>query len=663
MGLQSKSIFGNRCPKCLHGEVFASTNPYKLSVMMRMNVKCGRCNESFTREPSFYFGGSKTLVSNPTGPMAVVTAQIIVTLIAQLDLPADYTADQVLAAVWPYVFIVGLFASLFLVLFGVLKLGKYIAYIPTPVISGFMSGIGIIIIISQLPKVFNYRGPMEKGALGTLKAVPDMIANTDPLTVIFALATILIIIFWKKITKAVPGQLVAVVLLTVVGVIMGINESYLIDPIPEIIPLPVDQVAILGSLGDLFGAGSKISLISLAISGLTLAVISMIDTLLTAVVADQLTKEKHNSNRELIGQGIANGISAMFGGMMGAGTTPATVLNIDSGGRTRLAALIHACFLIIVLLVAAPVASLIPSSVLAGLLIMVGISILDFEVFRQLKKIPKLDNIIMFIVLIMTPFVGLMEAVAVGLIMAALFFMKKMSDVVEKESQDTKVVRIVEQIISAFPNKDEFNEKVYIKNLTGPMFFGFASRFQDEIYYLEGKKAAVLNMSGVPYMDHSGMFTLVQAISGMKDKGMTVVLSEVRDDIKELLRGIKVIPDMVDEAHVFSSVEETIMWLNEPGHLDDSSASEGDLYIPSAYTPNGDGINDEWQLKNIEKFPQAHIVIKTREGKVIFDAVGYDVPWEGMLDGQMLPTDSYNYHIDLKGDGSDIREGTVNIFR
>jgi len=639
-------------------------------------------------------GGTKTLISNPTGPMAVVTMEIVSrisncfffqdssggyhlisafpegTAVSNYEklassIPISSLGER-LEVVWPYIFYVILVAAAVQILFGILKLGKYISYIPTPVVSGFMSGIGVIIIVSQLPKFLgaNFSGG---GTINVLSALPELISSARIPSILLAAGTMALIYICPKITKAVPSPLVAIVVITIVAyLIPGIDRAndYLIPVIPEKLPNPLIQIENFLDFNNLFfGAGKEELLKLVLLNGVTLAIIGIIDALLTAVVSDQLTKEKHNSDREMIGQGIGNAVSAMFGGMMGAGTTPATVLNIKSGGKTRLSGVIHALLLVTILLVAAPVASMIPKAALAGLLITVGISILDFEVFKQLKKIPLQDNVVMFVVLILTASWDLMYAVAAGLIMAALIFMKNMADVVEGLSSGSKFDRLVNDLVETFDTKDKFRKAVLVKNLRGPMFFGFASRFQNSVDQIKDKKAVVLNFGGVTYMDQSGMYTLKESIQRLVDKGVNVCLSELRDEDNKLLEGIHVIPDMVDYKHVFSSVEECVMWLNEPGHLEDNFAADDELYIPSAYTPNGDGINDEWQLRNIDKYPNCIVIIRNREGDEIFRSIGYKDMWEGFYKGRMLPPDQYLYSIDLYGDGVDVREGKVSIFR
>ena len=290
------------------------------------------------------FGGTKTLISNPTGPMAVVTGQIILGLVEKLGLPEDYSISDF----YPYLVIIGVLAGVFQIVLGLAKFRKYIHYIPTSFVSGFMSGIGVIIIISQI-KTFLGVTYETSGAYDILANLPTLIANADSVSVMLASSTMIIIYLFPRITKAVPGPLVAIVTVTAVATLLGLHKDYLIPSIPQGLPKMSEQIAIFSNLSVMF-TGERSHLVSYIItSGLYLAVIGVIDTLLTAVVADQFTKEKHNSNRELVGQGIGNAMSFMFGGMMGAGTTPATVLNIKSGARNRLSIIVHALILIIIL--------------------------------------------------------------------------------------------------------------------------------------------------------------------------------------------------------------------------------------------------------------------------------------------------------------------------
>ncbi len=618
-----------------------------------------------------FVGGTQTLISNPTGPMAVVTGLIVATQIKMFGS---------LEAATPTILLIFFAAGAIQMLLGLLKVGKYVSYIPHPVVSGFMSGIGGIIIILQLKKFFGIDNfdPSQieliisvKDTLGiegghkvleSLLGIPYFLENASWYSVILALATILIIKFFPKVTTKVPSALVALIIVTAFSYFAGWNEKpevSIIGNIPSKLPSP--------RVEEMFAGFNIASLGVILTSGFSLAALGIIDSLLTSVVADKLTKTKHNSDRELFGQGLGNMIASIFGGIPGAGTTPATVLNISSGGRTKLSGMIASLFLLLIILIGGPIAAQIPNAVLAGVLIMVGVSILDFSAVRNFKIIPTRDNGVMLFVLFFTIFVDLLYAVGLGLVLAALFFMKKMADVVEGNSKDSRVDRLVDLLISDFEDSESFKSQVYVKNLRGPVFFGFASRFQESIEDIpkevENVKAVLLNLSGVTYMDQSGLYTFEEAVSRLHDKNINVCISEASDEVLELLRGINIVPNLVDENHIFSSVEECIMWLHVPGHIDNIFEGDDELYIPSAYTPNGDGINDEWELRNIDKYPSCIIKIWTREHRLIFEDVGYKIPWEGIHEDKILPADRYHYEIDLYGDRKEVLKGNVTIFR
>ena len=297
------------------------------------------------------FGGTPTQISGPTGPMTVVAA----TLIA-----GEVQKAGSLEAAIPIIILTFFAAGIFQLLFGVLKLGKYISYVPNPVVSGFMSGIGVIIVILQIKDFFG--SEISYGVTDSLLNLVVTVQNANWVSVALALATMAIIYLFPRLTKAVPSTLVALVGVTAFAWILKI-EVAIIGDIPTGLP-KLKLEAFAGLNLELLGY--------IIVPAMTLAALGMIDSLLTSVVADKMTKTRHRSNKELVGQGLGNMMAALIGGIPGAGATVRTVVNINSGGTTRISGVAHGLLLLIVLLVGAPVASHIPLSVLAGILITVG---------------------------------------------------------------------------------------------------------------------------------------------------------------------------------------------------------------------------------------------------------------------------------------------------
>ena len=311
------------------------------------------------------FGGTPTQISGPTGPMTVVTASAV----------AMFAGDM--NAVMSVVFLTGILQ----IFFGLIKIGKYIKYIPYPVISGFMSGIGLIIIILQINPFFGLKG--YGSVTQTLWDLQNTFTHINYDALIIASCTLCIMIFTPKtVSKIVPKALIALVLMTIVSVYFQFDIQT-IGAIPTTLP---DFV-----FPDFDFSQSK----QIFILAITLALLGTIDTLLTSLVADSITKTKHNSNKELIGQGIGNAFVAMIGGIAGAGATMRTVVNVKSGGNTRLSGIIHSVFLLCIMLFLAPIAAEIPLAVLAGILVSVGIDILDYKFLRIVRHAPKNDSTVM----------------------------------------------------------------------------------------------------------------------------------------------------------------------------------------------------------------------------------------------------------------------------
>jgi len=348
------------------------------------------------------FGGTPTQISGPTAPMTAVS------LVAVAAIVNANNGD--LEKALPLILIVFFVAGLFQILFGIIRLGTLIKYIPATVVSGFMSGIGFIILITQIPNVFGHKAG---GVISSLKAVPHAVANINLVEFTMAIATIAIIYGFKKITNAIPSTLVALLAVSIGAIFALSKDSYrIIGDIPTGFPKP--NLA-------MFSTFSFSDFSPYIITAISLALLGMIDSLLTSVVADNMTNTKHNSNRELIGQGIGNSIAAVFGGIPGAGATIRTVVNIDAGGKTKISGMIAGLLLLVVLMLLGPLAAQIPQAVLAGILVTVGIGVMDLKSLKTMHKQPLKDVIVMLLVLTLTVFWDLIFAVAIGVAVSYSF--------------------------------------------------------------------------------------------------------------------------------------------------------------------------------------------------------------------------------------------------
>lgn len=552
------------------------------------------------------FGGTNTQISGPTAPMTAVSMVVIAGIIAVNDGDVNKALPAILT--------VFLLAGLMQIGLGLIGIGKYIKYIPYPVVSGFMTAIGIIILVTQmLPAVGYY--PKEdseyvnqfkpvaeeiildnilkeeagegilvledfketikraeditqddilkesqtlaasgaSGVIGTIKVLPRALTNINWLELLLVLGTILIIYGFKRITTVVPSTLVA--LLVMSGIAYGFKLNYRpIEEIPSGFPIPNLEIFTSFSLG---------SITPYIFTALTLALLGAIDSLLTSVVADNMTKTKHKPNKELVGQGIGNSIGAIFGGIPGAGATIRTVVNINSGGKTRLSGMLAGVLLLIIMLSLSPVASQIPAAVLAGILITVGIGVMDYKGLKAIPNMPRTEVIIMLLVLVLSSVWNLVYAVGIGLVIASLMFMKKMGDLTAERS-DVKSLLLEKAWDDEHNFPESLKEKVFIKHLKGPLFFGSTSDFQQLAKQIpDTASAVVIRMGRMQYMDQSGLYAMEDVLVDLTSRGVKVLFVNVLKQPQYMLERIDIIPDLVPNEQIFETFNECTKWIKE----------------------------------------------------------------------------------------------------
>ena len=451
------------------------------------------------------FGGTRHQVSGPTGPMTVVMALIITQLGGNLALA----------------FAVVILAGGFQILFGVLGAGRYVKLVPQPVVSGFMSGIGVIIIILQLAHALGHT-PLSGEIVEKLVALPAMIASPNLQALILCGVCLAIMVATpKKIAARVPPPLIAIVVGTIAGLLL-----FPAAPVIGEIPTGLPQVIV--------PSVTPADVPEILRFALILAFLGSIDSLLTSLVADSVTRTYHDSNRELVGQGIGNMAAGLFGGIAGAGATMRTLVNIRAGATSRLSGAIHA--LVLLVLGFGGAASKIPLAVLAGILLKVGFDIIDWRYLKLSHRAPRAGVIIMLTTLVVTVFVDLMTAVAVGVVMASLLFVARMADL---QLKSAKVVHNSEQSPDLAAEEaailDAAAGRIVLFHIEGPLSFGSARDISRMMQSSTVKDALVVDLSDVPFIDTSASMALEEVIVGLREMDDTVILCGVRDPVRNTL--------------------------------------------------------------------------------------------------------------------------------
>ena len=498
------------------------------------------------------FGGTHSQISGPTGPMTVVTA----TLVTGAWTASNGSISEVMLSMA----LAAIFCGIFQILFGLIKIGKYVRYIPYPVLSGFMSGIGVIIILQQ---IYPLLGQSKGGSMiELLVGLPGAVASTSITALLLGVATVAIIYLFPLLTKKVPSTLVALVVITIVSLFIDMDGVATIGKIPSGIPMPFFAKEGVSLAGINWGA----VLMAAIVPGLTLAGLGSIDTLLTSVVADNITKTKHNSNRELIGQGIGNAIAGLFCGLPGAGATMRTVVNVKSGGRTQLSGMVHALLLLAIMLGLGSVVQYVPLSVLAGILITVGVGIIDFRGFKDLPKIPRADAVVLIVVFLVTVFVDLLTAVGIGMVIACVLFMKRASDLVEGGYSSQEMTNFDKESPWADEGgmPDTVAHQIYVQRLNGPIFFGTINKFKEVMQTVpDSAKIVIIRMRLVSFMDQSGLYAMEEAIKDLQARGVQVLMTIIQPQPMYMLTTHKVIPAVVPEDHTFKTFEECTEYLKK----------------------------------------------------------------------------------------------------
>ncbi|MEJ2405537.1 MAG: SulP family inorganic anion transporter [Candidatus Thiodiazotropha sp.] len=465
---------------------------------------------------SALFGGTPAQVSGPTGPMTVVMAAIFTHYTGMF--PDDPAQGAAVA------FTVVMMGGLFQIVGGFLKIGKFIELVPHPVVSGFMSGIGVIIILLQLPPLLGFDA--QAGPMASAQAVPDALHSlVPPALMLGSLALVIVYFMPKSLGRIIPSPLVALILGTLAYLmfLQGSDVKVLGD-IPSGLPDPHLPIITLALLPEMLK------------SALTLAALGAIDSLLTSLVADNITRTYHKSDRELIGQGIGNTIAGLFGGLPGAGATMRTVVNVKAGGKTPISGALHALVLLAIVLGAGGLASHIPNAVLAGILIKVGTDIIDWDYLKRLHTAPPTGIVIMVVVLGITVFIDLIIAVAVGMAMAGMVFMKRMVDL-QLESINT-----VRDVDEAAPFSDEekaiFKQaqgRILLFHIGGPMSFGAAKGMARQMAQFDQYDVLVVDLSDMPQIDFTATRALEDIIVDAQDRGRRVLLAGCRPKVQKSL--------------------------------------------------------------------------------------------------------------------------------
>lgn len=450
-------------------------------------------------------GGSRFQIGGPTGAFIVIVYGIV----------SQYGYDGLASAT--------LLAGIFLVIFGLAKFGAIIKFIPFPVTVGFTAGIAIIIALGQIPNFFGLTlaGKDPADAVGKIKLYVSSFDSTNIYSVIVGLVALAVCIFWPKITTKVPGSLIAIVVATVLVKILGWDTAHNVmtigmkNHIPSGFPVPHLPNISLEMMQKVFQPA------------LTIAMLGAIESLLSAVVADGMTSTKHRSNTELFGQGVANILSPIFCGIPATGAIARTATNIRNGAVSPISGLVHAVVLLLIMLVLGKYAEMIPMAALAAVLFQVAFNMCGYRSFIKMFKAPKSDISVMLVAFFLTVVIDLTVAIEVGVLLAAVLFIKRMSDVSEMETVTSALKKDDEEVTLGESGR-QVPKGVVVYELAGSLFFGAVDKFKDTMARISEKpKILILRMRSVSSIDAAGIQMIEDLLCRCKSEGTQLLLSGV----------------------------------------------------------------------------------------------------------------------------------------
>ena len=448
-----------------------------------------------------FLGGSRVQIGGPTAAFVV----IIYGIIAEHGIPGLIIAT--------------LLAGVMLILMGLFHFGDLIKFIPKTITIGFTLGIAIGIVVGQIKDFLGLNmGAVPAEFLTKLVAYSHNLGSISYITLAIGILALLIQIFWPKVSKKIPGSLVAIIVTTLLVAIFKLPVKTIGDLYTIKAGLPSFSMPVL-----------SFSLVrEMILPAFTIAMLAAIESLLSAVVSDGMIGSKHKSNAELVGQGVGNILSALFGGIPATGAIARTAANVKNGGRTPVAGMVHALTLLLILLFLMPYASYIPMSCLAAILIIVGYNMSGWRTFvRIIKTAPKSDIAVLIITFLLTLFFDLVIAIEFGMVLAAFLFLKRMSDIAEIR-QWTYIGSSEDEKLSEDVDLKYVPKNTIVYEVFGALFFGAANVFTS-FKHEEGKNVLILRMRNVPVMDISGVEALEEILETCKKRNLTLILSHVNE--------------------------------------------------------------------------------------------------------------------------------------